>query len=95
MTIYQNNIFGIENKIWIFKPSPAVHVCKTFAHNLEQDQTPSNSSSGQVPSCLPLGQYLFQILSKLIKTLMRSRRQFKADGIFAAGEGLKLPPKSN
>ena len=40
----------------------------------------NNSASGQVPNCLPLGQYVFQILSKLIE----SRRQFKQTTLYSA-----------
>ena len=46
---------------------PANQDCQAFANSLEQDQTSSNLASGLVPSCLPLSQYVFQILSKWIE----------------------------
>ena len=52
----------------VVNPSPAV--CKAFANSFEPDQTQSNLASGQVPSCLPLCQYVFPNFEQIDITLM-------------------------
>ena len=74
-------------------PYPDIHDCKAFANSLEPEQMTSNSASVVVCS----GSKPFATLSICLPnfeqidiTLMWSRRQFKADHIFAAGEGLNV-----
>ena len=58
---------GICTNMLCVNPFSADHDFQAFADSLEPDLELSNSASGQVPSCLPLNQYFFQILRKLIK----------------------------